>query len=53
MEKEKTYYETEIKTLEEQYNSLEKDKNALEKFAREEYFLHRSNEILLKIEEKE
>jgi cell division protein FtsB len=49
LSKEETYYKTKIKTDSTRIKELNTNKKSLEKFAREQYFFHKPNEIVFKI----
>ncbi len=52
-EREKRYYKNEIKSIEEKLNELSSNRDSLEKFAREQYKFHKTNEdIYIILEEK-
>lgn len=51
LETSKEYYQTEIVTLKKDLSDLENDPAILEKFAREKFFLKRSNEDVFIVED--
>jgi len=53
IEKDKKYYQERIKENSKRLNELKTDRENLEKFAREEYLMKKSNEDIFYIERKE
>jgi len=53
LEKEKAFYEAEIIKLKEQKKQLSTDEEMLEKYAREQYLMKKSDEVLFLLNEEE